>query len=322
MDLDYLIQDTLLQLVCFIFILGLACRISFFIFTIIKWRSLLPFHMAVTKKTTYTLLRYVFHACLIVVPIWYGRHIFLWTRYGFEWYWTALPDAWIDGLTLVLLGLSAYFLVRRIISKDIRRNSTLSDYLVIIITAMPFLTGYLLSRGSLEDVFFFGDHMENIHALSAEATILMASFLFCGIRLTTGRCTGCAACELRCPTRALVSEEKGRRRILVYALYKCIYCGSCIHTCPEEAVKLRHKVSFAGYFRMSSRQTILSVDVKSCARCGVSFAPECQLDKLRQIVEYEHIYLCINCKRKDIASKLLITPSIENTYAQEPFNIS
>jgi hypothetical protein len=90
MDLDYLIQYTLLYLVCFIFIFGLAVRFAFFIFTIIKgnidkdirWRYILsilwhyvsPLSITVTTKTIYTLLGCVFHACLIVIPIWYSGH--------------------------------------------------------------------------------------------------------------------------------------------------------------------------------------------------------------------------------------------------------
>jgi Pyruvate/2-oxoacid:ferredoxin oxidoreductase delta subunit len=322
MDLDYLIQYTLLYLVCFIFIFGLAVRFAFFIFTIIKgnidkdirWRYILsilwhyvsPLSITVTTKTIYTLLGCVFHACLIVIPIWYSGHIVLWGRYGFEWYWTALPDGWIDGLTLLLLGLAASFLIRRIISKDVRRTSTFSDYLVTIITAMPFLTGYFLSQGSLEDVLFFGDNMENIHVLSAEAMILMASFLFCRIRLTASHCTGCAACELHCPTGALVSEEKEERRIIIYTLYKCICCGSCTTTCPEEAASLRHEVSFAGYFRLMFKQTIRSVEIKACERCGNFFAPILQIEKLRKIVDGDHMYLCLSCKRRDTAQRLSI----------------
>ncbi len=322
MDIDYFIQYTLLELVCYIFIFGMSIRLLFFVFTIIKgskekdipWkyilavlgRALVPFHMAVSKKTIYALLRYVFHACMIVVPIWYSGHIFLWSQYGFEWNWAALPDGWIDGLTLLLLGFSVFFLLRRILSKDVRLNSAISDYLVIIITAMPFLTGYLLSQGSLEYVFFFGEHMENIHVLTAEALILMVAFLFCRIRLTTTYCTGCAACELHCPTGALVYEDKGNRRFFTYAPYLCICCGACINSCPEGAADLRHQVSVAAYYQNFFRKTVRTVELKACQRCGALFAPEPQIDNLRQTVKEDYIYLCLRCKREVSARKSLL----------------
>jgi len=314
MDLDYFIQYTVLEIVCIIFIFGFIFRIAFFIFSIIRGskgkeirfryiltvfaRALLPFHMAVSKRASYALLRYVFHACLIVVPIWYSGHIFLWDQYGFEWEWTALPDGWSDGLTLLLLILSAYFFIRRILWKSVRRNSTIWDYLLIIITALPFLTGYLLSRGSLEYTPFFGDNMETIHVLTAEMMILTAVFLFCRVRLTERICTGCAACELQCPTDALMCEDKGDRRVFTYALYQCICCGSCINTCPEYAAELRHRVGVEGYFKMLSRQTLQSVAITACERCGAFFAPEPQIEKLKQTMEAEYLRLCLRCKRE------------------------
>ena len=332
MDIDYLIQYTLLEVVCYIFLFGISLRLIFSVVTVIKgskgkdipWkyilailgRALVPLHMAVPKKTTYVLVRYVFHACMIIIPIWYSGHIFLWSQYGFEWDWTALPDGWIDGLTLLLLSLFTFFILRRIIFKDVRPNSTLSDYLVIIITAMPFLTGYLLAQGSLEFVFFFGDHMENIHVLTAEAAILMVTFLFCRVRLTTTYCTGCAACELHCPTGALIYEDKGNRRIFSYASYQCISCGACIKSCPEGAAELRHQVSVAGYFQNFFRKTIHSVELKACQRCGALFAPEPQIDTLRQTVNEDYIYLCLRCRRRVTARRILIGPEI--VYESEP----
>ena len=314
MDVDYLIQYTLLELVCYIFVFGLLARIFFFIFALIKgsknkelrWRYLLamvgrsfiPFHMAAAGKPFYSILRYVFHAGLIVIPIWYSGHIFLWGRYGFEFDYTALPDVWMDRWTLLLILLCGYFIMRRILSKEVRRNSTVSDYVIITITAMPFLTGYLLSQGSMEFVFFFGDHMENIHMLTVEAMILMVPFLFCRVCLTERSCTGCASCELYCPTDALVTDDRGKQRVFTYALGQCICCGSCINTCPEHAAELRHGLSVTGYHQMLCRQTIRTVEIKACERCGAFFAPEPQVDKLRQTVDEDYISLCLRCKRE------------------------
>jgi hypothetical protein len=56
-------------------------------------RLLLPFHNAFLKKPLYSLLRYVFHICLFVVPIWLAGHISLWEGSRFEWYWTPRQPA-------------------------------------------------------------------------------------------------------------------------------------------------------------------------------------------------------------------------------------
>jgi len=319
MDLDYFIQYTVLEIVCIIFIFGFIFRIAFFIFSIIRGskgkeirlryiltffaRALLPFHMAAAKRPFYALVRYVFHAILIVVPIWYSGHIFLWDRYGIEGSITALPDEWIDGFTLLLLSISAYFLMRRMLWKNARRDATIPDYLLIILTAMPFLTGYLLSRETLAYVPFFGDHMETLHVLTAEAMILMAAFLFCRVRINERPCTGCAACELYCPTGALAAEDKGRRRLFTYALYQCICCGSCVRTCPEYAAELRHCIGGEGYFQMLFRQIIRSVEISACQRCGALFAPDPQIVKLRETIKEDYLLLCLRCKREVAARR-------------------
>jgi Pyruvate/2-oxoacid:ferredoxin oxidoreductase delta subunit len=322
MDLDYFIQYTVLEIVCFIFIIGFIFRIVFFVFSIIRGsrgkeirlryiltvsaRALLPFHMAAAKKPFYALVRYVFHAILIVVPVWYSGHIYLWDQYGIEGSITALPDGWVDGFTLLLLSVSAYFLLRRMLSKNARRNATISDYLLITLAAMPFLSGYLLARDTLAYVPFLGDHMASIHVLTAEAMILMTAFLFCRVRLDESPCTGCAACELNCPTGALTAEDRGSRRVFTYALYQCICCGSCVRTCTEYAAELRHFIGGAGYFKMLSRQTIRSVEISACKRCGALFAPDPQIVKLRETIKEDYLLLCLRCKRETAARRCIL----------------
>jgi len=63
------------------------------------------------KKPIYAVVRYIFHICLIAVPVWLAGHIALWEESRFELNWRALPDAWADWMTLLLLGLAIYFLI-------------------------------------------------------------------------------------------------------------------------------------------------------------------------------------------------------------------
>jgi nitrate reductase gamma subunit len=103
----------------------------------------------IIKRPVYTTLRYIFHACLVVVPIWFSGHIVLWEESSFELYWTEIPDEWADWMTILLLFLAVYFLIRRIILTNIRAVSSISDHLLIIIAALPFMTGYFLTHGTL-----------------------------------------------------------------------------------------------------------------------------------------------------------------------------
>ena len=127
MGFSSFIEGPLLWIVFLLFIIGIIARIVFFFFEIIKssrdkdyrlryslatfGRSLLPFHNAVIKKPIYAIVRYVFHICLIAVPIWLSGHIALWEESRFELTWRSLPDAWADWMTLLLLGLAIYFLI-------------------------------------------------------------------------------------------------------------------------------------------------------------------------------------------------------------------
>jgi len=295
---------------------GIAARLAFFFSAIVKspknrqtqWkydlaifgRFFLPFHNAVAKKPIYVVLRYVFHICLFVVPIWLSGHITLWEESRLEWEWTAIPDAWADWMTLILLGIAAFFLARRTISAEVRLNSSKSDYLLIVFTALPFMTGYFLTHGSLDSIAFVGDNMGIIHMLSGEALIIMAVFLFSRTRLNTQRCTGCAACELSCPTGTIESEDQGKYRIFAYSHYQCICCGSCVTVCPEHAAELRHEISPKRFFQTFPKYEIRTVELKACERCGVRFAPEPQMDKIGKTFADDYLRFCPRCRKVKI----------------------
>ena len=335
MDFYSLIEGPLVWISFLIFIIGIITRLVFFFTAIIKsgldkdstWgyslaafgRFLLPFHKAIGNKPIYATLRYIFHLCLIVVPIWLSGHIVLWSESRFEWEWAALPDVWADWMTLVLLGLSVYFLIRRIIFQDIRLNSSKSDYIIIIITALPFMTGYFLTHGSLDSISFLGDNMAVIHMMSGEAMIIMAVFLFCRTRLNTEKCVGCASCELSCPTGTLESNDEENLRIFSYSHYQCICCGACVNTCPEEAAELRHEISLRRFFQIVPKQEIRSVQLKACERCGTFFAPEPQFSKISQAFKYDYVRFCPTCRKTNIGDFLYqLSPWHKKMMMQSP----
>ena len=139
-------------------------------------RWMLPLNKDVAKNPVFTILAYIFHVCLIVVPIWLSGHITLWEESRFEWSWTSMPDGLADWMTLIFLAIALFFLLRRIISADIRLISTFSDYFLLIVIALPFLTGYFLTHGTLDDIAFLGDNMQIIHMLSGELMLILIPF--------------------------------------------------------------------------------------------------------------------------------------------------
>ena len=323
MDLYSLAEGPLLWFAFFVFTVGIGLRIAFFLNALVRgsrntnvtWeyiaasvaRACVPFYRAVVRKPIYVTLRYVFHISLIVVPIWLAGHIALWEESRFEWSWAALPDVWADWMTLLVLGIAAYFLIRRIFLPEIRNDSSLSDYILIVMTALPFLTGYLLTQGSLDSIPFFEYYMETFHILSAEVMFIGIVCLFYKTRLDVDKCTGCAACEITCPTGTLLSRDEGKFRIFSYLHYQCICCGACVRICPEEAASLRHELKPVRFFQIFFRREIRSVALSVCKGCGALFAPEPQMNEVSQLIPAEFTHNCPKCRINDCVS--IIKPS-------------
>ena len=332
MDFDYFVEGPLLQIVFYVFIIGIMLRLAFFFYSIIRsgrkedfkliyflksfTLSSVPLHKVVIKKPVYATLRYIFHACMVIVPIWFSGHIFLWEESSFEWYWTAIPDGWADWMTILLLGLAAYFLIRRIILANIRSVSSISDHLLIIIAALPFLTGYFLTHGTLESMSFFENNMLTLHILSGEAFMLVAVFLFCRTRLNVEKCITCGACDISCPTGTLEARDEGAMRIFSYSHYQCICCGACINTCPEEAAELRHEISLARFFQVASKQEIRSAKLIACEGCGSLYVPEPQLDKISKNYSFDYTRFCPMCRKVNIGEVLRQLSPWHRTQAQ------
>jgi ferredoxin len=316
MDLDSFVEGPLLWIISLVFVFAVAARSVFFVSQIfmssrgkqrglayvlsIFGRFFLPFHKAVPKKPFYAVLRYIFHMCLFVVPIWLSGHISLWEMSRFEWSWASLPSAWADWMTLTLLFIAAYFIIRRLASSRVRPGSSPRDFLLIIFAGLPFLTGYFLAHATFEAIPFLAENMRLIHVLSAEAMILTAAFLFCRTRLNPRTCTGCASCELSCPTGTLETKDLGTLRIFNYSHYQCISCGACVNTCPEDAAELRHEVSSKRFFQIMAKQEIRAVEMKACQKCGTLFVPEPLFDKIGRAFKDGYLLFCPNCRKTNV----------------------
>ena len=84
----------------------------------------------------------VFHCCLFAVPILtHGHNLLLRESWGISFF--SLPDPVIDVMTLVVLLGAVFFLVRRLVLPRVRAISSANDHMVLLITAAPFLTGFI-----------------------------------------------------------------------------------------------------------------------------------------------------------------------------------
>ena len=313
MSFGSFVEGPFLQFAFALLFLGIAARLSFSISAILASsrerakppryvlvslsRLLLPFHNGIKKKPIYALIRYVFHLCLFVVPVFLFEHIVLWEESRFEWGWSALPGLWADRLSLLVLSLLLVFFLRRLLVPRVRASSSLSDCLFLIIVSLPFLTGYFLSHGTPSFLSFLDRNMWTLHVLSGEALLISSAFLFCRTRLVEESCTGCAACVLSCPTGTLEAADTGTNRVFHYSTYRCITCGSCVGICPEDAGELRHEISLRRFLPLPARIQIRSVRLEACERCSALFVPEPQVHKVLRTIAEAIPRLCLQCKK-------------------------
>ena len=197
MTFDSLIEGPLLLFSLVFFSVGVIIRLALSSYAIVKNRGhketpgrslpsiyprfIVPLLSLARRRPFYFLIRLLFHVSIvvvpvIVVPVWYSGHIALWEASALEMTWSAIPDEVADYLSIGVMLLLLYFLLRRIGNPLLRSISSFSDYLLVFITGAPFLTGYLLTHGTADNVWFIGDHMETLHIVSGEVMLILIPF--------------------------------------------------------------------------------------------------------------------------------------------------
>ncbi len=195
------VEGPLLWIAFLTFLVGSALRLLFFItlstkkdkpvyrYFSFKWMSLsilrwlLPLNVDLKKTPVFTILGYVFHICLLAVPIFFSAHVTLWQESRFGWSWWQMPDNWADWMTLTLIAITLFFIVRRIVLAEVRIITTASDYLLLIVCALPFITGYINTHpdGSVyawttSVLPFYGQYTTTLHILTGELMLILVPF--------------------------------------------------------------------------------------------------------------------------------------------------
>jgi nitrate reductase gamma subunit len=89
-----------------------------------------------------TVVTFAFHWCLLATPVLLLSHVVIWEKaWNISW-WT-FPEGLADIMTVVVILSCVYFLVRRIVSPEVRYVTDYSDFVLLAVVAAPFVTGFL-----------------------------------------------------------------------------------------------------------------------------------------------------------------------------------
>ena len=104
---------------------------------------LIPFNTVNWRlRPVITVVTFLFHIGLVFTPIFLVAHnILVYESWGIDW-WT-LPENLADIMTMIVIGSCVFFFLRRIFAPEVRFVTFADDYLILAITFLPFLTGFL-----------------------------------------------------------------------------------------------------------------------------------------------------------------------------------
>jgi nitrate reductase gamma subunit len=120
---------------------------------IVNWREvrgqtlawLFPFTRLWRARPVYSTLSFLFHAGLLLVPLFLAAHVLLWKRStGFAWY--AIPHSLANSLTglAIVAGIGLCF--GRLLDSSARKMSRPQDFAWLLLLVVPFLSGFLCTN--------------------------------------------------------------------------------------------------------------------------------------------------------------------------------
>jgi len=122
------------------------------------------------QRPLFTVVTFVFHACVLLVPLFFTAHIVLWYE-SFGVLWQNIPNSLADIMTLFVLLACVFFFVRRLVISEVRMVSRPSDFVLLALIFVSFLTGFLAFHQ-------FGPYRSILilHILSSVVLIAMVPF--------------------------------------------------------------------------------------------------------------------------------------------------
>jgi len=160
MDVYELVRGPFAWIAFLVFALGSLYRITFLLLTGKKepapnyskgandaarsiLHGLLPFGSTyMRKQPLFTMVTFLFHLCVVILPIFLLAHVVLWYE-SWEILWWSLPDMLADAMALWVLLACLYFIGRRLFVPEVKQVSRPGDFVLLTIILLTFLSGFL-----------------------------------------------------------------------------------------------------------------------------------------------------------------------------------
>ncbi len=143
--------------------------LKYSLISIAHW--IIPFGTASWRmRPVLTIMTFSFHICLLILPLFLSAHVIMVNdAWGISW--PTLSDGAADAMTIIVIIGGLFFLSRRLLQRDVRYLSSFSDYILIIIAVMPFISGFIADQQ-------FGDYRFwlVLHILSGEIMLMAIPF--------------------------------------------------------------------------------------------------------------------------------------------------
>lgn len=134
---------------------------------------LFPLRRLWRKRPVYGATSFLFHAGLLLVPLFLTAHVLLWRRAaGFAW--GALPREAADSLTLVTIAAGLGLFGGRVFHRGARALSRVQDYFWPLLLVVPFITGYLCSHAAIGPQTY--RELMLVHIYAADLILVLMPF--------------------------------------------------------------------------------------------------------------------------------------------------
>lgn len=152
-------------------------------------------------------------------------------------------------------------------------------------------------------------HLYRQAGASAGVQPLPAGAPFGNVDVDGGACTLCMACVSVCPPAALLGGGDDPR--LLFREDRCVQCGLCERTCPEDAITLVPRMDYAAHAEPGER-VANEEEMHHCPGCGKAFATRKLIARMEERLAGHwmfrdekargRLYLCDDCRVRAVMS--------------------